>query len=261
MFPRFFRHRARRTRLLTMLALLLTVLALVTPFYVIYKPPFTLIRYFQRRWPDVLWHVPLSSKTIALTIDDAPSGLTRELVDVLVEHGATATFFVIGSQVRGRAADLEYAVRSGMELGNHAMHDEPARSLPADELQAQLAQTETYINATYAALDVPRPPHRYFRPGSGFFTARMRAQVRGLGFEMVLGSVYPHDAQIAYPGVNARHVLSMVRPGAILICHDRRSWTAPMLKVVLGELGRRGYGVTTVTGLLEAARREAVGGG
>jgi peptidoglycan/xylan/chitin deacetylase (PgdA/CDA1 family) len=68
--------------------------------------------------------------------------------------------------------------------------------------------------------------------------------------------VYPHDPQIAYAGVNARHVLSMVRPGSIVICHDRRAWTVPMLKKVLPELKTRGYRVETVTGLLEAMRRE-----
>jgi peptidoglycan/xylan/chitin deacetylase (PgdA/CDA1 family) len=67
--------------------------------------------------------------------------------------------------------------------------------------------------------------------------------------------VYPHDPQIGYPSVNARHILSMVRPGSIIICHDRREWTAPMLRKVLPELKRRGYRVTTVSGLLKAAGR------
>lgn len=251
-----FRRRARRTRLITMIIILLTVLTLITPFYVIYKPPNLLIRYFQHRWPDVLWHVPLTEKIIALTIDDAPSEYTRGIVDVLKENDAKATFFVIGGQVNGREQNLKYIVETGNELGNHAMHDEPSRALSSKQLSEELIEVEGYINTTYADLSTERPPNRFFRPGSGFFSSAMRQQTKDLGYQMVLGGVYPHDPQISYPSVNARHILSMVRPGAIIICHDRRSWTVPMLRNVLPELKRRGYVVTTVTGLLEAKRKE-----
>lgn len=254
--PPTFRRRARRTRFMTMIAVLLVTLSFITPFYIIYKPPNLLIRYFQSRWPDVLWHVPMKEKVIALTIDDAPSQFTQEMVDVLRENDAKATFFVIGGQVRGRESILEDVVKGGMELGNHAMHDEPSRSLSSQQLSEQLVEVEGMIDATYASLSVGRPRNRYFRPGSGFFSDRMREQVRGMGYQMVLGSVYPHDPQISYAGANARHILSMVRLGAIVICHDRRSWTVPMLKKVLPELKRRGYRVETVTGLLEAKRKE-----
>ena len=73
------------------------------------------------------------------------------------------------------------------------------------------------------------------------------------GYRLVLGSVYPHDPQIPYWRINAAHILSSVRPGSIVICHDRRSWTAPTLRKVLPELKKRGYQVVTVTQLLESA--------
>ncbi|KAF2025474.1 glycoside hydrolase/deacetylase [Setomelanomma holmii] len=237
---------------------LLTTLLFVTPFYVIYKPPNLLIRYFQSRWPDVLWHVPLKEKVVALTIDDAPSRFTREIVHVLKENDAKATFFVIGGQVAGQQETLEYVVGNGNELGNHAMHDEPSRSLSPTQLAEQLVEVEGYINSTYASLNIERPSNRFFRPGSGFFSVSMRIQIKLIGYQMVLGSIYPHDPQISYASINARHILSMVRPGGIIICHDRRSWTVPMLKKVLTELKRRGYRVTTVTELLAAKRAEEV---
>ncbi|KAH4902937.1 hypothetical protein HBI80_129600 [Parastagonospora nodorum] len=239
-----------------MIVAFVTILAFITPFYVIYKPPNILIRYFQHRWPDVLWHVPLKQKIIALTIDDAPSRFTQELVDVLRDNDAKATFFVIGGQVPGREESLARVVETGNELGNHAMHDEPSRSLLPQQLAEQLIEVEGYINTTYASLGKARPPNRFFRPGSGFFSSSMRQQVQAMGYQMVLGSVYPHDPQISYPSINARHILSMVRPGSIVICHDRRGWTVPMLRKVLPGLKSRGYTVTTVSGLLDAERAE-----
>lgn len=251
--PHKLRRKARRSRLATMIVLLSTLCLLITPIYLIYKPPHLLIRYFQHRWPDVLWHVPTPSKLIALTIDDAPSEHTHEILQVLKANDAAATFFVIGGQVEGREAVMREIVSGGNELGNHAMHDEPSRSLSNTVLLDQIASVESMIKQTYAATGIAAPP-KYFRPGSGFFSARMRQLLAESGYRIVLGSVYPHDPQIPYWRVNARHVLSMVRPGAIIICHDRRSWTAPMLRKVLPELRKRGYRVVTVTELLEAGK-------
>lgn len=94
---------------------------------------------------------------------------------------------------------------------------------------------------------------KYYRPGSGFFSERMLTLVRKLGYRLVLGSIYPHDAQIGYAWLNARHILSMLSPGGIIICHDRRSWTPPMLRKILPEMQRRGYKAVTVSQLLEEA--------
>jgi peptidoglycan/xylan/chitin deacetylase (PgdA/CDA1 family) len=248
--PSKLRRRARRRRMNTLLCLLTILLAVIVPFYIIYKPPRALIRHFAHRWPDVLWEVNTKRNVVALTIDDAPSEHTEQILGVLKAYDATATFFVIGSQVAGREEVLADIVRAGNELGNHAMHDEPSRSLGDDELSLQIAAVREKIHAAYKTAD-KQVPSQYFRPGSGFFSDRMRALVNKLGFRLVLGSIYPHDPQIQYSWINAKHILSMLHPGGIIICHDRRSWTVPMLRKVLKEAKERGYRVVSVSELLK----------
>ncbi|KAL2853261.1 hypothetical protein BJY01DRAFT_78466 [Aspergillus pseudoustus] len=311
-FYRSYRHtpRRRRQRLLTLALPILAFLTLTLPFYIIYKPPHLLISYFARKYPDILWHVPhlkpgSTSPIVALTIDDAPSEFTPEILDILKENDAHATFFLIGDHIPGREWVMRDAVNQGNELGNHAMYDEPSKDLSDEELAAQIQVVQSRIQRIYAMAghqaeahdevkvnDVEQnslfaaaveagpvvglsksddttgggqdssarsttttttslEPGRYFRPGSGLFTERMRALVQREGFRLVLGSVYPHDPQISVPWVNAAHVLSMVRPGSIIIVHDRRPWTAPMLRIVLPELKRRGYRIGTVSDLLK----------
>jgi peptidoglycan/xylan/chitin deacetylase (PgdA/CDA1 family) len=232
------------------------VVLFITPFYIIYKPPTPLIRYFQQKWPDVLWHVNTSAKIIALTIDDAPSAYTAEIMDILKENDAHATFFVIGGHVPGREDVLTELVKKGHELGNHAMHDEPSVKLADSELIHQIDAVDGMINTAYASAGVDTHPPRYFRPGSGFFSKRMRARIDMLRYRIVLGDIYPHDPQIPYWRVNSAHILSMLKPGGIIICHDRRSWTVPMLRKVIPEMKRRGYQITTVSGLIKEAPME-----
>ncbi|PGH29765.1 hypothetical protein GX50_07492 [[Emmonsia] crescens] len=303
-----------------MYALLIIIVGIISPLYLIYKPPTLLIHYFQRRWPDILWLAPPSSSSsttnkttiktnkkpiIALTIDDGPSPYTSEILQILKANDATATFFLIGSNITDKNTNtktgtgtvtetLHNLIHAGNELANHAMHDEPSWRLSDAELITQIKSVERKIQHIYHSAydgkattktipttnnheddDIPSPlpppplpraaaaaaatteppkPPRYFRPGSGFFTTRMRRALAALDYKLVLGSVYPHDAQIPFSRVNAHHVLDMVKPGAIVICHDGRSWTAPMLRLVLPELRRRGYRVVTVTELLREYR-------
>jgi peptidoglycan/xylan/chitin deacetylase (PgdA/CDA1 family) len=243
--------------MLTRLLLVFLFFLLVYPFYAIYKPPKALISYFRARWPDVLWEVdvPKGRKVIALTIDDAPSEHTEEILKVLKENGARATFFVIGSQAKAREGTLNKMIADGMELANHAMHDEPARSLPIDTLEKQILDVKVMIDNAYSLVGRERPPKRFFRPGSGFFTDAMREMIKKLGYQIALGSVYPHDPQIPYAWINARHIYSMVRPGAIVICHDRRGWTAPMLRKVLPWLKKRGWEIVTLSELVEISKK------
>ena len=174
-------------------------------------------------------------------------------MQVLKSNNATATFFIIGSQVAGLEETLQDLIRNGNELGNHAMHDEPSRSLSDDTLAEQIQSVEGMLYRAYAAVEA-EPPPKYFRPGSGFFSERMRKMLGKLGYRLILGGIYPHDPQIHFWRINASHILSMLQPGGIIICHDRRSWTAPMLRKVLPEIRRKGYRITTVSELLREAR-------
>lgn len=254
-FQRRLRYRRRNNIRMTLFWIFaLALILLIAPIYVVYKPPNILIRYFQHRWPDVLWHVPTTKKIVALTIDDAPSEYTEEIMDVLKANNASATFFIIGSQASGRESTMRNLVLNDYELGNHAMHDEPSRLLSDAELSKQIAQVQTRIAIAYESVNVEQPKARLFRPGSGFFSTRMRELMQKIGYVIVLGGIYPHDPQIPYWTVNARHILSMARPGGIIICHDRRPWTAPMLRRVLPELRSRGYSVVTVSELVKSAR-------
>ncbi|TKA38367.1 hypothetical protein B0A54_10658 [Friedmanniomyces endolithicus] len=208
--------------------LIAVVVVILLPAYLIYKPPGLIINYFQRRFPEVLFHIRADRKIVALTIDDAPSQYTSQIMETLKANDAHATFFVIGGQVTGRENIMDELVRQGHELGNHAMHDEPSISLSSDQLYDQMLEVDGLIKQAYSTV------------------------ASKLGYRTVLGSIYPHDPFIKYWRVNAWHILSMLRPGAVIICHDRRSWTVPMLQKVLPKMKRRGYEVVTISKLLDA---------
>ncbi|DBA03180.1 TPA: hypothetical protein N0F65_003900 [Lagenidium giganteum] len=91
------------------------------------------IAYLQPRWfmsfvvrnshPSVLWCALTSSRVCALTIDDAPSPATPQLLDILAKHNVKATFFIISGNIPGNEEVLRRIVREGHVLGNHLTED------------------------------------------------------------------------------------------------------------------------------------------
>ena len=168
---------------------------------IIWRPPAVVIRYLRRQWPEVLWEVDTKQRIVALTIDDGPSRYTPEIFEILKANGATATFFIIGSHIPGKEQILQQLASSGHELGNHALYDEPSWKLSDDQISSQIKLVDQQIRGIYESCGLP-VPHRYFRPGSGFFTKKLLDTVASLGHQLVLGSIYPHDSQISSAWLN-----------------------------------------------------------
>jgi peptidoglycan/xylan/chitin deacetylase (PgdA/CDA1 family) len=238
--------------LMTTLPAFLTIFSLVllSASLLVYRPPLWLVAYSQRRYPDVLFYVPTDRKTLALTIDDGPSQWTSEIKRTLAAHNVKATFFLIGSNIPGREETLAELISDGHELANHAMHDEPSISLTSDELTRQIQVVDQQISKLYTSATTFPPQPKYFRPGSGFFNATIRRITKSFEYKLILGSIYPWDAQISWPRLNAWHILSSVQPGGIIVVHERK-WTAEMLRILLPPLQSRGWTLTTVTGLVQ----------
>jgi peptidoglycan/xylan/chitin deacetylase (PgdA/CDA1 family) len=213
----------------------------------------TLLMEWQRaESPDVLFYVGTREPVVALTIDDGPSVATPEILDVLAENGAQATFFVIGENVRAHPEVAERLLLEGHELGHHMMVDEPSIDMPPETFRSHLEEMDGILDALGGS--------EVFRPSSGWYNDRMVADAARLGYRTVLGSVYPFDAQVPFPKLSTWYMRQLVGPGSILILHDgpeRGPRTAEVLRALLPELRARGMRVVTVSGLvtLETAER------
>ncbi len=109
---------------------------------------------------------------VYLTFEDGPTqAYTPQILDLLAQYNARATFFVNGYQIAGNEAILQRIVRDGHALGNH-LWTEPGyySGAPADRVQAAYAQTEAAIRAALGPdlLPIYDAQTKLFRqPGGG----------------------------------------------------------------------------------------------
>jgi len=204
--------------------------------------------------PEVLFYVGTREPVVALTIDDGPSPATPEILEVLAENDAHATFFVIGHHVREHPDLARRMVAEGHELGHHMMVDEPSIDLAVGAFRAGFEEMDGILDEFGQST--------FFRPGSGWYDDRMVDDAARLGYRTVLGSVYPFDAQIPFSTLSTWYMRQLVGPGSIMILHDgpeRGLRTARVLRSLLPDLRSRGIRVVTLSTLtkLEGASSQA----
>jgi peptidoglycan/xylan/chitin deacetylase (PgdA/CDA1 family) len=209
--------------------------------------PSWIVSMLAKHSPQVVYLVDTQEPVVALTIDDGPDPVgTPRILDVLGQHDAHATFFLITSRIPGNEEIVLRTVEEGHELANHLTTDEPSVLLPPPEFERQLLESH---HALSRFSDV-----RWFRPGSGWYNAEMLSILHQHGYRCALGSVYPFDPQIPSSWFASRYILRNVRPGSIIVLHDygaRGERTASALATVLPELNRRGLRVVTLSELLD----------
>ena len=91
---------------------------------VVYAQPKGAIRFLQGLSGERMLYLHDSDRHIALTIDDGPDpNTTGRILDVLLEHEAKATFFLIGENIAGNEAIVRRMLAEGHEIGNHGWQD------------------------------------------------------------------------------------------------------------------------------------------
>ncbi len=209
--------------------------------------PEWIVASLSNRSPDVVYRAETDELVVALTIDDGPDPVTSpRILDVLQQHNARATFFLITSRIPGNEDIVNRTVQENHELGNHLTTDTPSILLDASEFEQRLSESHRVLSR-FATV-------RWFRPGSGWYSSGMLSILERHGYRCALGSLYPFDPQIPSAWFAERYVLHNVRPGSIIVLHDhgaRGERTADTLAKLLPELNRRGFRVVTLSELVE----------
>lgn len=112
---------------------------------------------------------PRTDKRVALTFDDGPGVVTADLLDLLKERGAQATFFVLGRSMRDHPGLVRRMIAEGHQVGCHSDTHPDFSKVPEDKRVAKLEQEIARCRETCAAEDgtpvhFMRMPYGYDRP-------------------------------------------------------------------------------------------------
>ena len=179
-------------------------------------------------------------KVIALTFDDGPGPYTAQLLDILDQHGAKATFFLIGSKVSAQADVLRRMHSRGHQLGNHSWSHPELPKLPVGQIAGEIDRTNDAIKqATGVKPTILRPPY-------GAVNSAVLEQLRLRGMSSILWSVDTRDWADRNSEIVCSRAVAGAHPGAIILMHDIHQTSVNAVPCILSALKQQGYSFVTI---------------
>jgi peptidoglycan/xylan/chitin deacetylase (PgdA/CDA1 family) len=185
-------------------------------------------------------------KVVALTFDDGPSAAyTLQLLRILVDYRAPASFEIIGEHGAAYTRILETETEYGMSLVNHTWTHVVLTALPAPGWPGEVGRTDRLIEG------VTGHPVRCLRPPYDLTNAAVLTNLRRFGLAQLGYDIDTSDYLRPPATVIVQRVLSALHPGAIVVMHDGggdRSQTVAALPSLIKGIRARGYRIVPVCG-------------
>jgi peptidoglycan/xylan/chitin deacetylase (PgdA/CDA1 family) len=154
-----------------------------------------------------------------LTFDDGPHPeATPRVLELLREHGVTATFFLIGEQVRRTGGLRDEIEAAGHAIGLHGDTHRALWRLTPRALKADLDRGD----------DTVRPTVDFHRAPYGAYSLPALYEVIGRGFNPLLWSRWGRDWRAqATPEQITREVTRDLSAHDVLLLHDADNYADP----------------------------------
>ncbi|MFI6447050.1 polysaccharide deacetylase family protein [Kitasatospora sp. NPDC050543] len=191
--------------------------------------------------PALVSSTAQGGRTVALTFDDGPGPATGQILDVLAQYGAKATFCQIGPQAAANPAVVKRILAAGHRLCDHSVHHpQPFAALSHDRQVYEIsAAKDMIVKAGGAGTKVP-----WFRAPGGGFTAENQRVAAEYGMRPLSWSVDTRDWTRPGSAAILATVQRELRPGGVILMHDGggdRSQTVAALRQLLPWLTAQGY--------------------
>ncbi len=202
-------------------------------------------------------------KLVALTFDDGPDPVyTPQILDILAEKGAKATFFIVGSAGVVNGDLLRRIYRDGHDIGNHTFTHVNSSEVPGEYLKFELTATQRLLEATVGArTHLFRPPFARDLEPQTIDAAEALKISSGLGYVTIGMGVDPKDWARPFARQIADRTIEGIRrrDGNVVLLHDSggsRTPTITALPIIIDTLKADGYRFVTIHELLGMSRED-----
>ncbi|HRF99668.1 MAG TPA: polysaccharide deacetylase family protein [Bacteroidia bacterium] len=177
-----------------------------------------------------------NEKKVLLTFDDGPHTNTIKVLEILKKHNVKAVFFVIGKNIQGNEAILKEIVADGHQIGNHSFSHHNFIDLWSTKKVAEdFASCEKLIEQY-------QPNTKLFRPPYGVTNPNIAKALKQLNLQSIGWNVRSYDTSIKDVEKIKQRVLSQLKPGAIILLHDRLDFMPELLETLIPAIKEKGYG-------------------
>lgn len=192
-----------------------------------------------------IYSVDTPDKKIAVTFDVAwENSNTKELIQILKDNNAKATFFVTGDWCDRYPDDVRKFHEAGHEIENHSDQHPHVLGANVNDLIADTRECSRKIKMLTG-----EEPTLYRAP-YGEFDDSLITTLDGMGMQVIQWDVDSVDWKKPSAADIKKKVLKGVKPGSILLFHNDLENTTEALPEILKELSSQGYKFVSVNELI-----------
>jgi peptidoglycan/xylan/chitin deacetylase (PgdA/CDA1 family) len=157
--------------------------------------------------------------SFSLTYDDGPGKITTELLKLLNNYNAKATFFVLGENVKKYPEILKMVKENGHLIGNHTYSHKNFYSLDKSNLNKEEILIKEIEKSEYEIKKVTGEKPIFMRLPNGFSKTWAKTIINEKGYTLI-NWTFGCDWERMEEKKMTEKYLKALKPGAILLMHD-----------------------------------------
>ncbi len=183
-----------------------------------------------------------SKKLVAITFDDGPGPYTNDLVNILKNNKARATFFMLGNNLEKYRSTVLNVYNNGNEIGYHSYAHQNFKRQSIADIQTEFATSNDILKSiTGTGFSLVRPPY-------GSINSEIK---EALDVSFILWNVDTEDWRHKDVDYLLNYTLENVGDGYIILFHDIHKTSVEAIEKILPYLYVEGYQVVSVSELAE----------
>lgn len=183
-----------------------------------------------------VYSVECSEKKVALTFDAAwGSDKTSQIMDILEKYEMSATFFLVGFWIDKYPEKAKEIFERGFLLGNHSANHLHMNKLSAEDMAREIETTNAKLK------EITNEDTVFFRAPFGEYNNTLIEVLEEKNMLCVQWDVDSLDWKGLTGAQIAERILSRVKNGSIILCHNNSDYILQALPLVLLGLKNKGY--------------------
>lgn len=189
--------------------------------------------------------IETDEKVVALTFDDGPTKNVEQVLHLLEQYNAKATFFLIGQDIEKFPEETKAIIEADHQVGNHTFSHARMIFKSPTFIKEEIDKTDGLIHEAGYKGEID------FRPPNGKKLVFLPYYLKQQEKETITWNIEP-DTFFTTPEEKIDYVLEEIHPGSIILLHPMYDQSGDELQVIeeiLKALTKEGYRFITIDDL------------